>query len=108
MEQFVVVALFIFDNEFPIFNELIGVYGSSMDAFNAIDQFNYEKVIAGSFEDVVSEEYDPFSNVLRKKEISVKDKNKFEYIETRNYKYVFDEDEGKPGRVKVVISMFKN
>ena len=48
--NYVVIALFVFDDGFPIFNTFIGVTCFGNEAFNMIKNYNYKKIIADGYE----------------------------------------------------------
>lgn len=51
---FVVVALFNF-GDFPVFTDLVGVAEDSFRAFELLDDYDYEKVIASKYEMTITE-----------------------------------------------------
>lgn len=87
--MYVVVALFNFGT-YPVFTELVGVAWNSPVAFELLDKYDCEKVIASKYEMTITEKMDRL-----KRDFGKTDAKKMYYEERRQFTYQIKDDDEK-------------
>ena len=98
-DTYVIMALFNIDGGLTVFNELIGVAGNVIDAFEKMEAYDYKKVIRSDYQMTIAEAGKP------RKEFGVKNGKSF-YEERRKYWYQVN-GEVEKGSADVIFSIFE-
>lgn len=102
--EYIIVALYIFDNAFPIFTDLVGTASNSEEAFDKLEAYDCEKVIAADYDMDVTR-VEKFGRRYRKWLGKRSEKMQFEYSEERYFKYRI-KDCKEDGFVTVVYTIY--
>ena len=100
--KYVIVALYIFDNAFPIFTDLVGITSNSADAFDKLEAYDCKKVIAADYNMTINRVQSDGKDASK----WFGDRNdRFEYDEERYYEYRCEGCD-ETGFVKVVYTIY--